>query len=354
MLTSCLRNRLRSGLLGGALLALAAASPAAAQSRTAVLTTGSSTVHPFTSAVAAAVGPRLAAPPEIRSTGTVHGFNEFCRGASLRYPDIQSASRRMTAGEFLLCNRQGVNEIMEIPIGYDGIVAAHRRDLPQPNITLAQFWLAVAKEVPRDGRLVANPYRRWREISADLPDWPIRVIGPPPTSGTRDSFTDLVLLAGCQRVPEIRAITDTAQRRRVCITVREDGAWIDGGEDDEVIVRRIVNEDAGTIGVFGYSFLAGHRDAIAAARIEGVAPTPEAIASRSYPVARPLFIYAKRPNLRTVPGLAQFLSEYVSDAAMGPGGYMVRRGLVPLDPVRLRRVQDAVKDEAIMLRSPEG
>lgn len=330
------------------------ATAALAQSRGTVLTTGSSTVHPFTSAVAAAAGPRLPAVPEVRSTGTVHGFNEFCRGASLRYPDIQSASRRMTPGEFLLCNRQGVNEVMEIPIGFDGIVAAYRRDLTQPNISLAQFWLAVAKEVPRDGRLVPNPYRRWREINADLPDWPIRVIGPPPTSGTRDSFTDLVLLAGCQRVPEVRAITETAQRRRVCITVREDGAWIDGGEDDEVIVRRIVGEEAGTIGVFGYSFLAGHRDAIAAARIEGVAPTPEAIAAGSYPVARPLFLYAKRPNLRTVPGLAEFLAEYVSDAAMGPGGYLVRRGLVPLDPTRLRRVQDAVRDQAIMLRSPEG
>ncbi|WP_408870032.1 substrate-binding domain-containing protein [Elioraea sp.] len=171
----------------------------------------------------------------------------------------------------------------ETTIGYDGIVAAYRRDLPQPMITLAQFWHAVAREVPRDGRLVAHPYRRWREIAADQPDWPIRVIGPPPTSGTRDSFTDLVLLAGCQRVPEVRAITDTAQRRRVCATVREDGSWIDGGEDDEVIVRRIVTEETGTIGVFGYSFLSGHGDAIAAARIEGVAPTTEAIASPQLP-----------------------------------------------------------------------
>lgn len=354
MTTNSKANRIRFGILGVALLAVGGASPAAAQSRGAVLTTGSSTVHPFTSAVSAAVSPRLAAAPEIRSTGTVHGFNEFCRGVSLRYPDIQSASRRMTTGEFLLCNRQGVNEIIEIPIGHDGIVAAYRRDLPQPNITRAQFWLAVAKEVPRDGRLAPNPNRRWRDIATDLPDWPIRVIGPPPTSGTRDSFTDLVLLAGCQRVPEVRAITDPAQRRRVCATVREDGAWIDGGEDDEVIVRRVVDEEAGTIGVFGYSFLAGHRDVIAAARIEGVAPTPEAISAGSYPVARPLFIYAKRQNLRVVPGLAEFLAEYVSDAAMGPGGYLMRRGLVPPDPVRLRRIQDAVRDQAIMLRPPEG
>lgn len=349
-----MRTWSRQYAVAAALLTLLGTAPAAAQSRDAVLATGSSTVHPFTAAVAATVGPRLAKPPEIRSTGTVHGFNEFCRGSSLRYPDIQNASRRMTTGEFLLCNRYGVNEIMEIPIGSDGIVAAHRRDLPTPNISLAQFWLAVAKDVPRDGRLVPNPYRRWKDIAADLPDWPIRVIGPPPTSGTRDSFTDLVLLAGCQRVPEVRAIDDTAQRKRVCITVREDGGWIDGGEDDEVIVRRIVNEEPGTIGVFGYSFLAGHRDAITAARIEDVAPTVETIGSGSYPVARPLFVYAKRPNLRTVPGLSDFLSEYVSDAAMGPGGYLMRRGLVPPDPTRLRRIQDAVRDQAIMLRSPEG
>ncbi|MBX9594195.1 MAG: substrate-binding domain-containing protein [Roseomonas sp.] len=347
-------NRSRFGLLGLAALALCSAAPAAAQSRGTVLTTGSSTVYPFTSAVAGAVGPRLSAAPEIRRTGTVHGFNEFCRGTSLRHPDIQSASRRMTPGEFLFCNRQGVNEILELPIGHDGIIAAHRRDLPQPNITLAQFWLAVAKEVPRDGRLVPNPHRRWRDISADLPDWPIRVIGPPPTSGTRDSFTDMVMLTGCQRVPELRTATETAQRQRVCTTVREDGAWVDGGEDDEVIVRRILDEAAGTIGVFGYSFLAGHRDAIAAARIEGVAPTIEAIASGRYPVARPLFVYAKRPNLRTVPGLAEFLAEFVSDTAMGPGGYLVRQGLVPLDAAQWRRIQDIVRNQVIMLRPPEG
>lgn len=342
------------GLVLTLMLVGSAAGPAAAQSRGTVLATGSSTVHPFTAAVAAAVAPRIAAPPVIRSTGTVHGFNEFCRGAGLRHPDIQSASRRMTQGEFLLCNRNGVHEIMEIPIGHDGIVVTHRHDLPQPNITLAQLWLAVAKEVPRDGRLVANPYRRWREIAADLPDWPIRVIGPPPTSGTRDSFTDLAMLAGCQAVPEIRAIADTAQRRRVCATVREDGLWIDGGEDDEAIVRRVASEEAGTLGIFGYSFLAEHRDSIAAARIGGIAATPEAIAVGAYPLARPLYVYVKRANVRTVPGLAEFLAEYVSDAAMGPAGYLVRRGLVPLDPAQLRRVQAAARDQAVMLRAPGG
>jgi phosphate transport system substrate-binding protein len=131
----------------------------------------------------------------------LHGYNEFCRGAGLRYPDIQNAARRMTMAEFLLCNRHGVHEIMKIPIGHDGIVVALRRDQPVPAISLGQLWLGIAKEVPRDGRLVGNPHRRWCDISPALPDWPIRVIDPPPTSGTRDSFTDLVLLAGCRTQP---------------------------------------------------------------------------------------------------------------------------------------------------------
>lgn len=324
----------------------------AAQVRDSVLATGSSTVAPFTRTVAETLAANRTGKVEVRSVGTVYGFDQFCQGGDLRHPDVQNASRRMNALEFQKCLSKGVNEIMEIPIGYDGIVVAHRKDLPSPNFTLAQLWLGIAKEVPQGGRIVPNPHTSWRQVSATLPDWPIAVIGPPPTSGTRDSFTDLVLSAGCQAVPEVRAIEDAALRRRLCTTVREDGRWTDGGEDDEVIVKRMVEGAPGTLGIFGYSFLENHRDKIDGASIEGVDDTREAIASGAYPISRPLFVYVKRANIETVPALGAFLAEYVSDKAMGPNGYLVRRGLVPLEPARLRRVQDAVRNQEIMLRGP--
>lgn len=338
--------------LAATLLLLGIAGEARAQPRDAVLATGSSTVAPFTRAVAERLAEEGAKRAEVRSVGTVGGYAEFCQGALPRYADIQNASRRMNFGEFTHCASRGVHEIMEIPIGHDGIVIAHRAGLPSPNFTLAQLWRGLAKEVPQGGKLVANPHTSWRQVAADLPDWPIRVIGPPPTSGTRDSFTDLVLLAGCQGVPEIRAIADVAQRRRACVAVRTDGGWTDGGEDDDLIARQVVEGAPGTLGVFGFSFLEGHRNIIEGASVEGIDDTRESIANGSYPLARPLFIYVKRPNLESTPGLKAFIAEYVSDRAMGPEGYLVRRGLVPLEPARLRRVQAAVRDQAIMLGRP--
>lgn len=344
-------------LLAGALLATMTwvPLPAAAQPRGAVLVTGSSTVFPFSSAVAerlveTAGDQRV----KVASTGTVHGFAQFCRGPSLEHPDVQNASRRMTAGEFLLCVRNGVNEIMEMPIGFDGIVVAHRKGLPSPSFTLSQLWLGIAKEVPQNGRLVPNPYTSWRQVSADLPDWPIRVIGPPRTSGTRDSFTELAMMAGCRSVPEVAAIGDIAQRNRVCATVREDGHWIDAGEDDEAIVRRITTDPDGTLGIFGFSFLDAARDRIEGSTIGGVDDTPATIASGQYPLSRPLFLYVKRPNLDRIPALKDYLTEYVSDRALGSGGYLAQRGLVPLSAERLREVQSVVRERTIMNRQPNG
>ncbi|MBL6080783.1 substrate-binding domain-containing protein [Belnapia sp. T18] len=327
--------------------------PAAAQPRETVQVTGSSTVFPFTSAVASSIaraagGERV----QVTSTGTVHGFAQFCRGSNLQHPDVQNASRRMTAGEFSLCVRNGVNEIMEIPIGFDGIVVAHRRGLPSPNFTLAQLWMGMAKEVPQGGRIVPNPFTSWRQISASLPDWPISVIGPPRTSGTRDSFTELAMLAGCRTFPEIQVITDAAERTRLCSTVREDGGWVDGGEDDQAIVRRVTEGRDGTLGVFGFSFLQANRERIEGSSIEGVDDAAETIASGRYPLSRPLFLYVKRPNLERVPGLKEFLAEYVSDGAMGSGGYLLRIGLVPVDSERLLQVRAVVRDRTIMMRRP--
>lgn len=324
--------------------------PANAQRRDTVMVTGSSTVAPFTRAVAAALGETNGPRADIRSVGTVWGFSEFCQGAALRYADIQNASRRMNLAELTHCASRGVHEIMELQIGYDGIVVAHRHGLPSPNFTRSELWMGLAREVPQGGRMVPNPYTTWRQVAAHLPDWPIRVVGPPATSGTRDSFTDLVLLAGCQSFAEVRAIADAAARRRACSTLREDGRWTDGPEDDELIVRQVVQGEPGTLGVFGFSFLDGHRTQIDGASIEGVDDTRDTIASGRYPISRPLFLYVKRPNLEQVPGLAAFLSEYLSDRAMGPEGYLVRAGLVPLEPARLETVQRSLRDQTIMTR----
>jgi phosphate transport system substrate-binding protein len=260
----------------------------------------------------------------------------------------------MTAGEFSLCVRNGVNEIMEMPIGFDGIVVAHRKGLSSSSFTLAQLWLGVAKEVPQNGRLVANPYTSWRQVSGNLPDWPIQVIGPPRTSGTRDSFTELAMMVGCRSAPEVTAISDTAERNRVCTTVREDGRWVDAGEDDEAIVRRITTDADGTLGIFGFSFLDAARDHIEGSMVGGVDDTVETIASGRYPLSRPLFLYVKRPNLARIPALKDYLAEYVSDRAMGSGGYLVRRGLVPLGAERLREVQNVVRERTVMNRRPNG
>lgn len=331
---------------------LAWAPPAMAQRRDSVLATGSSTVSPFTNAVADRLAEGGARRAEVRSVGTVGGFGEFCQGYTLRYADIQNASRRMNLSEFMHCASRGVHEIMEFRIGYDGIVVAHSRGVPSPSFTRGQIWLGIAKEIPGQGRLVPNPHRSWRDVSADLPDWPIRVIGPPPTSGTRDSFTDLVMLAGCQAVPEVQAIRDTALRRKLCVTVREDGGWIDGGEDDEAIVAQVVEGQRGTLGVFGYSFLERHSTRIEGVSIEGVEDTRDNIASGRYPVSRPLFLYVKRANLDLIPALRPFMQEYFSERAMGPEGYLIARGLVSLDDASRERLRQSLQSGAIMLRRP--
>ncbi len=340
-------------LVAAMCMADAATAQPRAAARDTILTTGSSTVYPFTKAVAerfAATGGHK--PPQVISTGTVHGFNRFCQGQSLAHPDVQSASRRINGIEFSVCSKNGVHEIMELPVGHDGIVVAGKAGTPPLRLTRAQFWQAVAREVPAGGRLVANPHTRWRQIDAALPDLQIDVLGPPPTSGTRDSFTDMVMLTGCQAFAEVRDIPDLSRKRAVCATVREDGRWTDAGEDDERIVAEVVSGPPGRVGVFGYSFLAAHPDTLSGALIEGVAPDPEAIGSGRYPLARPLYLYVKQRNLRSVPGLKAFLAEYASEAAMGPSGYLAGIGLVPLETTQRARLRADIEAGVIMWQRP--
>jgi phosphate transport system substrate-binding protein len=330
------------------------AQPAPVQRRETILITGSSTVFPFTNAVAERFVQATGRPkPFIDTTGTVRGYNLFCQGAGLRYPDIANASRRMNATELSLCAARGVHEVIEIPIGYDGMVFAVRKEAVLANLTREQIWRGIAREVPVNGQWVPNPHARWRDVDPRLPDWPIEVLGPPATSGTRDVFVDLALTPGCSAVAEVRAIADAARRRAVCSSVRDDGRWIDAGEDDERIVARLVSAAPGALqGVFGYSFLVAHADRLEALSIEGVDDTPETIADGRYPLARPLFIYVKKPNLRSVPGLQTFIEQYL--AAIAPGEYLARMGLVPLSAARLDAVRSGARGGTIMQRPPQG
>ncbi len=231
-------------------------SDANAQARDQIRIVGSSTVFPFTTAVAEQFGRAgRFKTPVVESTGTGGGMRLFCAGVGPQHPDFTNASRRITGSEFDTCRTNGVTEIVELPVGFDGIVLAVKKGSPKFSFTREQIWKALARQVPVNGQLVNNPYQRWNEIDPALPNWPIEVMGPPPTSGTRDSFVELVMDVGCRNVPEIRAISDNRARQQACSAIREDGKFIEAGENDNLIVQRLTAGQAGLIGIFGYSFL---------------------------------------------------------------------------------------------------
>ncbi|MBN9499986.1 MAG: substrate-binding domain-containing protein [Alphaproteobacteria bacterium] len=313
---------------------LAAAGAAnAQQARDQIRVVGSSTVFPFTSAVAEqfARGGQFRAPI-VESIGTGAGIRAFCQGVGVTQPDIANASRRMTASEFATCKQNGVTEITELKIGFDGIVMAVRRGSPAINLTREHFWKGLAREVPVNGQWVRNPYASWNQVDPSLPSIAIEAMGPPPTSGTRDSFNELVLLEGCKNVPEIKAITDAAERNRRCQQVREDGKFVEAGENDNLIVQRLTTGAPGAFGIFGYSFLDQNRDRIEGKTVDGVAPTFENIADGKYPVSRSMYIYVKKAHVGVIPGLREFVTEYASERAVGQRGYLASRGLITLPP----------------------
>ena len=288
-------------------------------------------MFPFTTAVAEQFG-RAGGfrTPVVESTGTGGGMRLVCAGIGPQHPDIANASRRMTVAEFESCQRNGVTEITEIGIGFDGIVAAVRRGGPKFDLTREQIWRALAREVPVGGQWVRNPYTHWNQIDPSLANLAIEVIDPPPTSGTRDSFNELMLAGGCASVPEVRAITDSRERQTRCQSIREDGRFIEGGENDNLIVQRLATERHGLIGIFGFSYLDQNLDRIEGKTIDGVAPTYENIQTRRYPVSRSMYIYVKNAHVGTIPGLRDFIAAYTSERAMGEGGYLMDRGLIVL------------------------
>jgi phosphate transport system substrate-binding protein len=286
---------------------------------------GSSTVYPFTTAVAEAfVTTRDVKAPVIESTGTGAGMKLFCAGIGPRHPDIVNASRRLRASEYAACKANGAGELMEIQIGNDGIALAESNRGPRLQLTRADVWKALAARP--GGR--PNATRTWADVNPSLPPIRIQVYGPPATSGTRDAFVELVLNPACEAaMPEMKTskTSDPDRYAASCTIIRDDGAYVDKGENDNLIVQNLVaNPDA--IGIFGYSYLEENAGRLHGVPLEGVAPSATTIADGSYPGARPLFIYVKKAHLRAVPGLKDFLTDYA--AAWGPQGLLDRRGLI--------------------------
>ena len=329
-----------------ALAALAglALTAGAAEARDQIHIVGSSTVFPFTTAVAESFGKNgKFKTPVVESTGTGGGMKLFCSGVGEGTPDITGASRKIKDSEIESCKKAGVDQITEILIGYDGITFSNSKAGPALDLTRKQIFQALAKQVPVDGQLVANPYQTWNEIDPSLPNEKIEVLGPPPTSGTRDAFVELVMDVACAEFPEIEALEGDA-KKAACQSIREDGGYVEAGENDNLIVQKLESNPT-AFGIFGYSFLEENADKLQGARIEGVAPTFEAVADKSYPIGRELYVYVKNAHIGVIPGMREFVAEYVSERAMGEEGYLADKGLITLTPEN----QQAVASKAMSL-----
>ena len=318
----------------GALVAGCADEASGGRTRSQIWAVGSSTVFPFTTRVAENFG--RTAPggaPRVESMGTGGGIQAFCAGVGPATPDVSSASRPMTEGEFERCKTNGVTDIVEIMIGYDGIVVATARGGADYDLRLQDLYLALAREVPTASGFAANTSLTWSAVNPALPADRIQVYGPPPTSGTRDAFLELGMSAGAEKIPALATLKTSDEDRfeAVAHTLREDGHWIDSGENDNAIVQTLTRTPR-ALGVFGFSFLNQNAEAVKAASINGVAPSIDTIADGSYPLARSMFIYVKKAHIGVTPGLQEFVHEYLSDAAMAPDGYLADRGMIPLRP----------------------
>jgi phosphate transport system substrate-binding protein len=322
-------------LMSLAALGLAVAGTAHAQtSRDYISIVGSSTVYPFTTAVAETLGRSgQFKTPKVESTGTGGGIKLFCNGVGVQHPDIANASRRIKQSEVDACTKNGVKEVVEVKVGYDGIVLAHSKKSANMKVSRRDVFLALAKQIPDPANpqaLIANPYKTWKDVNSSLPAAKIEVLGPPPTSGTRDAFAELFMEAGCSTYPWIKSLKDLDENRykRVCHTVREDGAYVEAGENDNLIVQKL-EANPSALGIFGFSYLEENEDKLTGSLLEGVSPVFETIASGKYPAARPLFIYVKKAHVGVIPGIKEFVTEYTSDKALGQEGYLADKGLIP-------------------------
>lgn len=316
---------------------------------------GSSTVFPFSTTVAEQFGADRKFPtPIVESVGSGAGLKLFCQGVGQNFPDIANSSRRMKGSEWDLCHANNVTDIVEVTIGFDGIVLANAKRAEAFDLTKEQIFLALAREVPINGRLQPNPYQRWSDISPDLPDVPIEVFGPPPTSGTRDAFLELVMNPAAETFRELKELksSDPGLFTEIAHSLREDGRWIDAGENDGATVQRLAKSPE-ALGVFGYSFLLQNEDKIRPARMDGVLPTFEDIASHKYELARSLFFYVKKAHVPIASGLGEFIAAFTDEAAWGEDGYLIDKGLVPLPAEQRKAMAGAARSMTVMTERPK-
>ena len=362
-----------AALVGGSAMAQAAG-------RDTISIVGSSTVYPFATVVAERFGRSTGfKTPKIESTGSGGGLKLFCKGVGANTPDITNSSRRIKQSEYDDCQANGVTDIVEVLIGYDGIALANSVQAPTFKLSLKDVYLALAKDIPGpDGKLIANPYQTWNEIDPVLPATKIEVLGPPPTSGTRDAFAELAMGGGAAQIPALKALRGLSADQAVEIkaamaalglpagvyqallekdgkapkgeqlfdtiayAVREDGAYIEAGENDNLIVQKLA-ANPNAVGIFGYSFLEENGDKVHGSIIDGVVPTFDSISSGDYPVSRPLYFYIKAAHVGKIPGIQEYAVEFTSQKAMGEDGYLPDKGLIPLAEEDLMQVEANVK-----------
>ena len=319
----------------------------AASSRDYISIVGSSTVYPFATVVAEQFGKSTSfKTPKIESTGSGGGHKLFGAGVGVEHPDITNSSRRIKKSELEKAMANGVREIIEVKIGYDGIVVANSKKGAPLRLSRKDLFLALAKDVPAgEGKTMPNPYKTWKDVNPSLPAVKIEVLGPPPTSGTRDAFVELAMEGGAKKFPWIKALKKKNKKayKILCHTIREDGAYIEAGENDNLIVQKL-DANPAALGIFGFSFLDQNADKIQGSYIDGVKPTFDAIADGSYPVSRPLFFYVKKAHVETIPGIKEFLAEFTSEKAWGDEGYLTDRGLIPMPSAERKQFADAVKN----------
>ena len=333
--------------------------PGEAFARDQIRAVGSSTVYPFTTAVAEQFGKSGAGKtPVVESTGTGGGMKLFCAGAGEDTPDIANASRPIKKAEFETCQANGVKDIVEIKVGLDGIVLAQSKDAPDFSVSQEDLFLALAAQVPAEGStLVPNKSVTWQDVYPDLPAIKIEVLGPPPTSGTRDAFLELVMEKGAKGFGSLRDLKDADEKNgtkiyeKIWKSVRQDGAWIDAGENDNLIVQKIeANKNA--IGIFGFSFLEQNKAKIKSIMIDGIAATYEDISSGAYPGSRSLYIYVKKAHVGVIPGIKEFLAEYISAKALAEDGYLAPKGLIAMPKADLEKAMKVAADLPAMV-APE-
>ena len=325
--------------------AKAADAAPAATGRDQIKIVGSSTVYPFATTVAENFGRSTSfKTPIVESTGSGGGLKLFCSGLGENYPDITNASRRIKSSEVERCAENGIDDIVEVKVGYDGIVVANSSKSDQMELTLRELYLALAKDIPDgNGGLKPNDYVNWSDINPALKDTKIEIMGPPPTSGTRDAFVELAMEGGCQTFDWIKALksTDKDKYKAICHAIREDDGFIEAGENDNLIVRKL-NANPNALGIFGFGFLDQNGDSVQGSIIDGTPPTFENISDGSYPVSRSLYFYVKKDVVGVVPGITEYLTEFTSVRASGEDGYLSEKGLIPMNATEHAQWQSQV------------